>query len=379
MKVAHLSDLHFGKMLHNFSLIEDQKYIISQIQNILIEQKVQIVMICGDIYDKNIASIEAIHLFEDFLQFLVDNNIQILIISGNHDSQDRLTFGRAFMKKSGIHFSKCFDGSVSSVTLNDEFGPLNFYLLPFIKPIDVRHIYPDEEINLYEAAVKCVLKNIKLNLQERNVILCHQNILNAEHCDSEDVVIGSLDAIASSVFSNFDYTALGHIHKPQFIGQDNKIRFCGTPLKYSISEMDDEKSVTVINFLEKGKTDFEFIPLKPLREIRRITGKFEDIINNVKNDLYNKEDFIDIVLQDEIEVTDAIYKLRLVYKNILQIGYDNSRTKSDSSIQELHKIQTADPVQLFDEFYQNRNGIKMNDEQTEYIKSLVEKIWEKSE
>lgn len=375
MKIAHISDLHLGKNLHNFSLIEDQKYILDKIIDTLVKEKIQALIIAGDVYDKSIASVEAINLFESFLLSLVQKKISVLIVSGNHDSFERLTFGKKFMESCDIYFSKSTDKLIDKIQLKDEFGNINFYLLPFIKPADVRHTFSVEEIHSYEDAVKYVIDESKINKQERNILVAHQNVLNAQHCDSEDISIGGVDAISSSLFSDFDYVALGHIHKPQFIGQDKKIRFCGTPLKYSVSELEHEKSITIIDFKQKNDITFEYIPLQPKRDIRRIKGTFEQIIENSKNDSYNKQDFIDIILTNENEVEDAIYKLRTVYPNVLQITYDNSKTNNVNTIENIQKISSLDPNKIFSEFYENRNGLPMDEEQSKYIKDLILNIW----
>lgn len=374
MKVAHISDLHLGKTLHNFSLIEDQIYILDEIVQILIEKNVQVLVVAGDIYDKNVASEAGIKVLRQFLNKLVEADIKVLMISGNHDSAERLTFGGEFMAEKGIFFSKIYDGVIEPVTFSDDYGPVNFYLLPFIKPSIVQHFFKEEEINTYEDAVRCAVEHMKVNVKERNVIVAHQNILSAERCESEENIIGGLDAISDQVFKDFDYTALGHIHKPQKIGKYN-VRFCGTPLKYSISELKHEKSMPVITFGEKGKVDIELVPLAPKRDLRQISGRLDEIMKMAKNDPNNPEDFIDVILKDENEVLDAIATLRSVYPNILRLTYDNKASRASENIEKLDDVQNSNPLEIFDAFYNSRRGTEMSEEQREYIKSLVEKIW----
>lgn len=374
MRIAHISDLHLGKTLHGFSLLDDQDFILKQIVQILKEKEVQVLLICGDVFDKNIAPEAGIKIFRNFLNALVCENIKVLIISGNHDSAERLTFGAEFMTEKGIYFSKVYDGDIQKVTLPDHYGPVNFYLLPFIKPSTVKHFYENEEIESYEDALSFIIKKLNVNTKERNILLAHQNILNAEHCDSEEVVIGGLDAIGTEVFKDFDYTALGHIHKPQII-KDNII-FCGTPLKYSSSELNHIKSMPVIDLQEKGSLKLDFIPLKPMRDLRQITGTFDQIMKMAKKDPNNKEDFIDIILTDENEVLDAITSLRTEYPNIIKITYDNKASKASEENLVFENINQTNPLNTFEDFFEGRRGVKMTDEQRKIIKDLIEEIWE---
>lgn len=380
MKIAHISDLHLGKTLHNFSLIDDQIYILNQIVTDLIEKKVEVLLVAGDIYDKNVASESGIKVLRQFLNQLVDAKIKVLLISGNHDSAERLTFGGEFMSEKGIYFSKVYDGIIEPVTFFDEFGPLHFYLLPFIKPSTVQHFFKDEKdakIETYEDAVRFSIKNMKINTAERNIIVAHQNILSAERCESEEIPIGGVDSVSDEVFKDFDYTALGHIHKMQKIGKGN-VYFSGTPLKYSISELNHEKSMPIITLGKKGNLDLEFVPLKPKRDIRQITGTFDEIMRMAKNDPNNKNDFIDIILNDENEVLDAISTLRTVYPNIIKLSYDNKATRAAENVEKFEGIDNQSPLEIFETFYNSRRGTQMDVEQKNYIKSLIEKIWEKN-
>lgn len=374
MKIAHISDLHLGKTLHNFSLIEDQEYILNQIVQKIVENKVEVLLVAGDIYDKNVAPEAGIKLFRKFLNDLVNINIKVMVISGNHDSAERLTFGGEFMTDKGIFFSKVYDGNIEPIVLKDENGSVNFYLLPFIKPSIVQHYFPDEKIESYEDAVSCAVKQMELNSSERNIIVAHQNILSAERCESEENVIGGLDAVSDQIFKDFDYVALGHIHKQQEIGK-SKVMFSGTPLKYSVSELGHNKVMPVITLGKKGEKDIELVPLVPKRELRQIKATFDEIMKNSKNDPYNAEDFIDVILTDENDVLDAISTLRSVYPNILKITYDNKATKAAESVEKFDAVDEKKPLDVFEAFYKARRGTDMDDMQKEYIQSLIENIW----
>lgn len=377
MKLAHISDLHLGKTLYNYSLIEDQEYILEQIVGILVEKKVDVLMIAGDVFDKNVAPEAGLKVFRKFLNRLVESKIKVLIISGNHDSAERLTFGGEFMTEKGIFFSKVYDGQIDPVSFEDEYGPVNFYLLPFIKPQIVNHYIEGNEIDTYEEAVQFAVKNMNINTSERNVILAHQNILSAKRCESEENIIGGLDAVSDAVFKDFDYTALGHIHSQQKIGKNN-VFFCGTPLKYSVSEFDQEKKMPIISLAEKGKVDIEMISLIPKRDLRKITGTLDEILSNAKNDPNNHEDFIDITLTNEDEVMDAMASLRTVYPNVLKLSYDNKASRAAENVEKFSGVNEKKPLEIFEAFYQSRRGTEMNDEQKNYIQALIEKIWEEN-
>ncbi len=374
MKIAHISDLHLGKSLYNYSLIEDQDYILDQITGILVEKKVEVLIIAGDVYDKNVAPEAGLKVLRKFLNRLVEAEIKVLIISGNHDSAERLTFGAEFMTEKGIYFSKVYDGTIEPVTFEDDFGPVNFYLLPFVKPSTVQHYYEDKTISTYEDAVRCAVEHMNVNYSERNVAIAHQNIMNAERCESEEIIIGFQDAVSDEVFKDFDYTALGHIHKQQKIGKHN-VMFSGTPLKYSTSEFTHKKVMPLITLGEKGKVDIELIPLEPKRDLRQITGTLDEIMKASKGDPNNHEDFIDVILTNENEVMDAMATLRTVYPNVLKITYDNKASRAAENIERLGAVDKKNPLEIFEAFYKSRIGEDMDDQKKEYIHSLIEKIW----
>ena len=374
MIIAHISDLHLGKSLHNYSLIEDQDYILEEIAGILVEKKVDVLIIAGDVYDKNVAPEAGLRVLRKFLNRLVEAKIKVLIISGNHDSAERLTFGAEFMTDKGIYFSKLYDGSIEPITFEDDFGPVNFYLLPFVKPSLVQHYFENEKIDSWNDAIRCAVEHMKVNYSERNVAVAHQNIMNAERCESEEIIIGFQDAVSDEVFKDFDYTALGHIHKQQKIGKHN-VMFSGTPLKYSTSEFAHKKVMPLITLGEKGKVDIELIALEPKRDLRQITGTLDEIMKSANTDPYNHEDFIDVVLTDENEVMDAISTLRSVYPNVLKITYDNKASRAAENIEKLGAVDKKNPLEIFETFFNSRRGREMYEEEKEYIHSLIEKIW----
>ncbi len=373
MKLIHLSDLHIGKRVNEFSMLEDQEYILTRIINIIDDEKPDAVLIAGDVYDKSVPSGEAVQVFDDFLVRLAKRNLQTFVISGNHDSPERLAFGGRLMDISGIHMSPVYNGKVEPICLEDEHGKVNFYMLPFIKPVHVRRFFEKENIESYTDAVQIAIDNMKVNGTERNVIITHQFVTGAERSESEEVSVGGSDNVDASVFEKFDYVALGHIHSPQNIGSE-KIRYCGTPLKYSFSEANHKKSVTVVNLGEKGKLEIDEIPLEPKRDMREIKGKYDEIMMNGNQE--KSDDYVHIILTDEEDIPNAMGKLRLVYPNLMKLDYDNTRTRSIGKITSAEKTETKSPLELFCELYEKVNGQPMNKEQLEFSKELAESIWE---
>ena len=373
MKLIHLSDLHIGKRVNEFSMLEDQEYILTKIINIIDDEKPDAVLIAGDVYDKSVPSGEAVQVFDDFLVRLAKRNLQTFVISGNHDSPERLAFGGRLMDISGIHMSPVYNGKVEPISLEDESGKVNFYMLPFIKPVHVRRFFEEENIESYTDAVRVAVDNMNVNDAERNVIITHQFVTGAERSESEEVSVGGSDNVDASVFEKFDYVALGHIHGPQNIGSE-KIRYCGTPLKYSFSEANHKKSVTVVNLGEKGELEIDEIPLEPKRDMREIKGKYDEIMMNGNQE--KSDDYVHIILTDEEDIPNAMGKLRLVYPNLMKLDYDNTRTRSIGKITSAEKTETRSPLELFCELYEKVNGQPMNNEQLEFSKELAESIWE---
>ncbi|MGO5359332.1 exonuclease SbcCD subunit D [Anaerofustis sp. LCP19S3_F7] len=375
MKFMHLSDLHLGKKVNGYSMIEDQKYIINNILEIIDNENIESVIIAGDVYDKSVPPVDAVELFNDFLEELENRNLYVFIISGNHDSPERIAFGNSFMRKSKIFFSPVYNGEINEIELNDEYGKINIWLLPFIKPLNVRKVYEDKVINTYNDAVKTVIDNLKIDTNERNIMITHQFVTGAERTDSEEISVGGSDNIDVSNFDKFDYTALGHIHRPQNCKAE-RVRYSGTPLKYSFSEAKDKKSATIIDIKEKNNINIKTVPFKPLRDMVEIKGKYNDIMRlDFYKDISYREDYIHIILTDEEDIPDVITKLKAVYHNIMKVDYDNIRTRTSNQIKEIENIESFSPFELFSDFYKQQNNQSMNEEQNNYIKNTIEEIW----
>lgn len=375
MKFVHLSDLHLGKRVNGYSMIEDQKYILLKILNVIDEQKAEAVVIAGDVYDKPIPPTEAVQLFDDFLFRLVERNLQILVISGNHDSPERIAFGSRFMDKSGVHMSQVYNGKNDLVELKDKYGKVNFYMLPFVKPSNVRRFFEDEEINTYTDAVRVAVSHMNVNKKARNVIITHQFVTGAQRSESETIAVGGTDNVDSYVFDDFDYVALGHIHGPQNVGK-NTVRYCGTPLKYSFSEISHKKSVTVVEMKEKGNVKVSTVELTPKLDMREIKGTYEELTFKKNYENTNTEDYLHIILTDEEDVADAVAKLRCVYPNLMKLDYDNARTRNFLALTQAEETEKKTDTELLSEFFEKQNGKPLSDEQLEYAANLFEQIKE---
>ena len=375
MKLIHLSDLHIGKRLKEMSLLEDQKYILDQILGIVDAQKPDAVLICGDVYDKSVPSGEAVSQFDDFLCKLSQRNTQIMIISGNHDSPERLAFGNQLLTNAGIHISPVYDGKVRCVTLADCHGPVAFWLLPFLKPAHVRHHYPDDRIENYTDAIRVAIEKMEPDFQIRNVLLSHQFVTGSDTCDSEEISVGGTENVDASAYDGFDYVALGHIHRQQSPG-GNRIHYCGTPLKYSLSEESHHKSLTVVELGPKGQLSLELIPLIPQRDLRSIRGTFQELM---RKDYYShvvREDYLHVILTDEEDVPEAIGKLSDIYPHILWLSYDNTRTRTDQYVDMAEDVQKKSPLELFAELYEKQNNQPMSDVQRQFMEELINTIKE---
>lgn len=371
MKLIHLSDLHLGKRLNEFSLGEDQEYILNQILQIVEAEQPDAVVIAGDVYDKAIPSVEAVSLFDEFLVRLAALHIHIFVISGNHDSPERIAFGSRLLEETGIHLSPVYGGSVEPVTLEDAFGPVDFYLLPFVKPIHVRRFFPEDPTDTYTQALSTAVGHMNLDEHRRNVLVTHQFVTGASRSDSEEISVGGADNVDSAVFDAFDYVALGHIHSPQHCGSE-KIRYCGTPLKYSFSEAKDTKSVTVAELKEKGNLVIRTVPLKPLRELVELRGTFGELTDRhfYENTTWTR-DYVRLTLTDEEDIPDAVGKLRLIYRNLMKLDYDNARTRSNAEIAGAPAQDSRSPLELFADFYELQNNRPMTAEQLVFLEELI--------
>ncbi|MBQ8028001.1 MAG: exonuclease SbcCD subunit D [Clostridia bacterium] len=378
MKFIHLSDLHIGKRVNEFSILEDQQYILKSILTVIDSEEPDGVIIAGDVYDKSVPSAEAVGLLDDFLFSLSKRNVPVYIISGNHDSAERLSFGGRLLDKSGIFLSPVYNGEVLPLSLTDSYGKVNIYMLPFIKPVNVRRFFPESEIESYTDAVRVAVENMNIDETERNIIITHQFVTGASRCDSEELSVGGSDNVSVSVFEKFDYVALGHIHGPQKMGRET-VRYCGTPLKYSFSEAKHKKSVTVVEMAEKGNVEIREIPLVPLRDMREIKGSYDEVTLRKNYENTNQKDYIHIILTDEEDIPDAMARLRVIYPNLMKLSYDNKRTRLCQTVGAAENVEKKTPFELFSEFYETQNNQPMNEEQTAFINDLIEKIWEGEE
>ena len=375
MKFVHLSDLHLGKRVNEYSMLEDQEYILTKIINIIDDEKPSGVIIAGDVYDKSIPSAEAVQMFDDFLTRLAKRNLQVFVISGNHDSPERMSFGSRLMDQSGIHISQVYNGEIMPFSIQDEHGVVNVYMLPFVKPAHIKR-FSDESIESYTDAIRVAVAEMNVDQSARNLLITHQFVTGATRSESEDISVGGSDNVDVSVFNSFDYVALGHIHSPQNCTSE-RVRYCGTPLKYSFSEAKDNKSITVVELEEKGKLSVKTVSLVPMRDMVEIKGRYNEIMlkSFYENTSY-QEDYIHITLTDEEDVVDAIGKLRTVYHNLMKLDYDNKRTRSVSQVDGAVDVETKTPIELFSDFYELQNNQPMSDEQKAFVEDLIEQVWE---
>ena len=376
MKLIHLSDFHLGKRVNEISMLEDQEYILTQIIQIIDGERPDAVLIAGDVYDKSVPSAEAVTLFDDFLCRLAKRRLPVLIISGNHDSPERLAFGGRLMEGAGVYLAPVYSGSVSPVTLSDAHGEVHFWLLPFLKPAHVRRFFPDEEIESYTDAIGTAIRHMGIDTSARNVLLTHQFVTDAQTCESEELIVDGSDNVDASVFDCFDYVALGHLHKPQNIVGSNRIRYCGTPLKYSFSEANHYKSVTVVELGAKGELQVHTLPLTPRHDLREISGTFAELTDRNYSSIAAADDYLHIILTDEEDVPEALGRLRVIYPNIMRLSYDNARTRSSQVIGSAEQVKSRSPLDLFEELYQLQNNQPMSEVQRAFTQELIESIQE---
>ena len=372
MKLFHLSDLHIGKRVNEFSMIEDQKYILTQILYVADQEKPDGILISGDVYDRTIPTAEAVQVFDAFLTRLSEQKIPAFIISGNHDSAERLAFGSSLMGKSGIYFSKVYDGTVEKIPMQDAYGTVWIYLLPFLRPSTIRHALPEraEEVQSAADAVRIALEQTKIDEKERNVLLAHQFVTGAKRCDAEELQVGDVDQIPAELCASFEYVALGHIHSPQKVGRET-VRYCGAPLKYAFSEAGQEKSITVVELKEKGSVDLRTIPLKPLHDLRKIRGTYLEVTAKSFYENRDCEDYLQVTLTDEEDVPDGMAKLRTIYPNLMRLEYDNKRTRSNAEVRAAERVEEKSELELFQEFYELQNNQLMTEVQEQFVEELL--------
>lgn len=374
MKLMHLSDLHLGKRLNEFSLHEDQAYILHQIIQMARDERPDGILIAGDLYDKPVPPAEAVGLLDRFLSDLAETGAQVFVISGNHDSAERLSFGSGLMQRSGVHIAPVYHGEVRPFTLEDAYGPVDVYLLPFIKPVHVRACFPDEEIASYTDAMSCAIRHMNVDPGRRSVLVTHQFVTGGVRCESEEVNVGGADNVNAEVFAPFDYVALGHLHGAQQIGL--RIRYCGTPLKYSFSEARQQKSVTMAELGRKGDLTLRTLPLVPLREMREIRGDYMTLTSRAFYQQQDTDAYLHLTLTDDEDVPDAAARLRVIYPNLMKIDYDNARTRATADFSVGAPEDRRSPAELFEDFYALQNGQPMSDVQRAYVLRLLENLME---
>lgn len=401
MKFLHISDLHLGKRVNEFSMLKDQNYILEQIRSIAGREQADGVIIAGDIYDKPVPPAEAVQVFDRFLTALAREGRKVYAVSGNHDSAERIAFGAALMREQGVYIAPVYDGNVEKITEHDAYGDICIYLLPFVKPATVRHVLTreqeekagavqeNEEANgqetaalTYDDAVRFAVERMEVDAAKRNILVAHQFVTGAGRCESEEVSVGGLDNVDAGIFERFDYVALGHIHTPQHIGRET-VRYCGTPLKYSFSEAGQEKSVTVLEVKEKGDIVLSTVPLQPLHDMRKLRGTYREVMaaggRAAKEADSMQEDYVEITLTDEQDILDGIQKLRTVYPNLMRLVYDNSRTRQNQTFTAAEEVERKSELELFAEFYELQNNSPMSREQEEFMRRLIETAREEQE
>lgn len=380
MKILHLADLHLGKILQEQSLIEDQEYMLKEIINIIKVEKVQVLLISGDVYDRSVPPTEAVNLLDDFLKILIkDLKIKVFIISGNHDSKDRLGFGNKIFEDEGLYIESKYNGRLKKVRLEDEYGPLNIYMLPFIKPVEVKKFFEDDLENNYDLAINKIIEKEEIDKSERNIIMVHQFVtagnVKPERTESEVLSLGGIENVDVSNFKSFDYVAIGHVHRPQKIGRDTA-RYAGTILKYSFSEINHNKSIPIIDIKEKGNITINLLPLKPLRDMREIKGPIEELIKEENYKKGNLEDYIKAIITNEEPVYDAIGKIKKIYPNTLKLEIQNSKTINSNTEQNinLEEVKKKSELELFSDFYKLQNNLELNEEQKEIVKNIISEV-----
>ncbi|MCL1795914.1 MAG: exonuclease SbcCD subunit D [Clostridia bacterium] len=378
MKFFHLSDLHLGKRVNEFSMLEDQRDILQKITALAREHKPDAVWIAGDIYDKSMPAVEAVQLLDRFLVGLSEMGVAVCAATGNHDSAERVAFGAELMKSGNVHIAQPYDGKMAPVTFSDAYGDIHIWMLPHLKPSLVRGHFPDRELAAYSDAVAAALSAASLNAAERNVLIAHQFVTGAIRSESEEIIVGGSENVDASLFDGFDYVALGHLHRPQAVGRAT-LRYSGAPLKYAFSEANHAKTVTVVEMGGKGEVAIAELPLAPLREMREIRGTYNEVMSRDAYRGTNTEDYVHIVLTDEYDEPDAVAKLRTVYPNLMRLDYDNLRTRAAGSFMTAAATEKRTPVQLFGELFETQNGRPMHGEQAGYVAERFTELFEEGE
>ena len=378
MRFLHLSDLHLGKRVCEFSMLEDQQFILEQILALLDSHPVDAVLLAGDLYDKPVPPAEAVRLLDWFLTELSRRGLPVFAVSGNHDSADRVAFGSALLAESRVYVSPVFSGIPAPVTLTDAYGPVDLYLLPFLKPAAVHHVFPDEPIESYNDALAYVLDRMQPDPGRRSVLVAHQFVAGAASCESEEPSVGGIDWVDASLFDRFDYVALGHLHSPQKVGRET-LRYCGTPLKYSFSEANQKKSATFVELGPKGTVTVTTESLTPRHDLRELKGSYMELTDRRSYEGTATDDYLHITLTDEQDIPEALARLRVVYPNLMRLDYDNRRTRALQTPDAACRTEQKTPLELFSDFYRLQNDQPLSEEQAAFCQQLIEQLWKEEE
>ena len=378
MRFLHLSDLHLGKRVCEFSMLEDQQFILEQLLALLDSHPVDAVLLAGDLYDKPVPPAEAVRLLDWFLTELSRRGLPVFAVSGNHDSADRVAFGSALLAESRVYVSPVFSGIPAPVTLTDAYGPVDLYLLPFLKPAAVHHVFPDEPIESYNDALACVLDRMQPDPGRRSVLVAHQFVAGAASCESEEPSVGGIDWVDASLFDRFDYVALGHLHSPQKVGRET-LRYCGTPLKYSFSEANQKKSASFVELGPKGTVTVTTESLTPRHDLRELKGSYMELTDRRSYEGTATDDYLHITLTDEQDIPEALARLRVVYPNLMRLDYDNRRTRALQTPDAACRTEQKTPLELFSDFYRLQNDQPLSEEQAAFCQQLIEQLWKEEE
>ena len=376
MKFAHLADLHIGKRLYEYSLVDNQKDILNKIVELVKASGVDGVVISGDVYDKSVPPVDAVEIMDEFLSALSSLGIFIIIIGGNHDSVARLSFASKILEKNNVYISPVFNGNIEKIEMSDKFGRINFYLLPYIRPINVRRAYEDFVGETFTESLKFVMDKINPDTSIRNVLVSHQFVTGAQKSASEEIYVGGSENVAYTLFDDFDYVALGHLHMPQNVGRET-VRYAGTPLKYSFSEISHKKSMTIVEIKEKGNIEIELIPLIPTQDLVELKGSLKELISDSVVASVERSSFVKITLTDEVLKNDALDVLKQFYPYIVSIGYDNSMTRQNNVVENKATSKEERPEEIVEDLFMQQNNRQMNDIEKDLIEKLVKKVWER--
>ncbi|MBQ4581597.1 MAG: exonuclease SbcCD subunit D [Clostridia bacterium] len=378
MKLLHLSDLHLGRLLHRYSLQEEQAELLSRIVKIAAEEKPDAVLIAGDVYDRSIPPVYATQLLDGFLAAL-SRLTTVCVISGNHDSAERLAFLSGPLKESGLHISPVYTGRITPITLADDYGPVDIWLLPFLKAASVRPYFPEVTIESTHDAVACAIRHMDIDSARRNILVAHQFVAGGAPSGSEesfataDISVGGSDMVGAGIFAPFDYVALGHIHRAQNVGE--RIRYCGTPMAYDFSECNSEKSVTIVEIGADRNLTLRTVPIPAPRNLLEVRGTFEEVTGEEHLRRTDRDAYVHVTLTDDAPIPDVMNRLRQAYPRITHLDWDNARTRESSNFTAV-EVRRQTPMSVFAEFYHHMGGTKLTEEQSEYVEHLIREIWE---